>query len=117
MGIVLYEIFDDDIYWNAIQIAVENLAAPVDIIPNTQKPTYNENYVSHTIPGYTLSGFKNHFRMSRQNVAELCPAFASYTWLIDKQESFLAVSDRFAFLKGTVYYIFLQVLNAIIELK
>ncbi|KAF2883684.1 hypothetical protein ILUMI_22499, partial [Ignelater luminosus] len=40
-----------------------------------------------------------------------------FIWLISKQESFLAVSDRFGFSKGTGHYIFLKVLNAITQLK
>lgn len=97
-------------------------------------PIYNDNYFEVTVQQYSLEDFKNHFRMSRATMQILCEMVAPvlnerqlfislekkmcfFVWLLAKQESFLAVSDRFCMNKGTGYYIFKKILYAVTSLK
>lgn len=125
-------LLEDEIDLNIIEVTINNLMEPVNI-PVRNIPTYNEGYMEHIIPNYNLSEFKNHFRLSRAQVSEICnlvqpmlperhlvqleTKMLFFLWLLAKQESFLSVSDRFGFSKGTGHFIFYKILDAIVQLK
>ncbi|KAB0804394.1 hypothetical protein PPYR_01364 [Photinus pyralis] len=93
------------------------------------QPVRNENYVEVTVPQYTVSEFKNHFRMSRMAVEQLIGLVSNHLpdkhsvpiekqvlfsiWLLAKQESFLAVGDRFNLSSGSGHYIFMNFISAV----
>lgn len=131
---ILRDFFDFDVDLNILQVVLNNLVHPIVLNQrNIIHPTYNEGYID-VIPNYNFSEFKSHFRLSRGAVAQLCNLVAPYLiqqnvvlsletkvlfflWMLAKQESFLATSDRFGFSKGTGHYIFYKILDAIIQLK
>ncbi|KAK4877686.1 hypothetical protein RN001_010192 [Aquatica leii] len=117
-----------------IQVVVDEAKQHNNVIPeNRLVPVYNQGYIE-IVSNYSLSEFKSHFRMSRRAMEELCTLVAPYlqeqhlrinletkvcffVWLLAKQESFHAVSDRFGFNKGTGNYIFKKILSSISQLK
>lgn len=128
-------LLQDDFPWiNGVNAILNDIEQPGrdELIRN--RPTYNEHYFEVTVQHYNLDEFKSHFRMSRLAMQSLCEIIAPllherhlfislekkmcfFVWLLAKQESFLAVSDRFGFNKGTGYYIFKTILNALTLLK
>lgn len=63
---IVQEALQEDINFNGIFIAVEQLVQPVNIIPNPREvPRRNENYYEEVIPHYSPDDFWCHFRMSR----------------------------------------------------
>ncbi|KAK4881335.1 hypothetical protein RN001_004654 [Aquatica leii] len=103
------------------------------IIPRPKlERTYNQEYMENIVQNYNLFEFKNHFRMSRKTMEELCTLVAPYLqdhiyfslekkecffiWILTKQESFFAVSDRFGVvgaIEGTDIIIRQPINNAI----
>ncbi|KAJ8915397.1 hypothetical protein NQ315_008285 [Exocentrus adspersus] len=93
---------------------VYNLIQPLPLLRIEQRPEQvrNENYFEETIPAYTDIQFYEHFRMSRDSAEELIQILGNAVlnpdnmrplrkkllfsiWVLSKQESFLATSDRF----------------------
>lgn len=125
---------DNELELNILEGVINELAEPAGVIEVRRVPTYNEGYVEETVPSYTPSEFKSHFRMSRAAVEELCVLLAPhlhqrhlfislekkvlfFIWTLAKQESFLATSDRFGFSKGSGHYTFMKIMSGIVLLK
>ncbi|KAB0805296.1 hypothetical protein PPYR_02266 [Photinus pyralis] len=103
-------LFNDDVNLNGVVYILDDNAVDDEANHHAQ-PVRNENYVEVTVPQYTVSEFKNHFRMSRMAVEQLIGLVSNHLpdkhsvpiekqvlfsiWLLAKQESFLAVGDRF----------------------
>ncbi|KAJ8974679.1 hypothetical protein NQ317_019835 [Molorchus minor] len=128
-------LMEDDVnLFNVLQAIVEIPGGDNNIVPDNEIPVYNEGYFEYIVPRYSIFEFKCHFRMNRENCQLLCELIAQqlpemrfnmalekkvlfFLWILSKQESFLAVSDRFGFSKGTGHYIFLQILSALTAMK
>uniref|UniRef100_A0A1Y1MV81 Transposase Helix-turn-helix domain-containing protein n=1 Tax=Photinus pyralis TaxID=7054 RepID=A0A1Y1MV81_PHOPY len=121
-------LFNDDVNLNGVVYILDDNAVDDEANHHAQ-PVRNENYVEVTVPQYTVSEFKNHFRMSRMAVEQLIGLVSNHLpdkhsvpiekqvlfsiWLLAKQESFLAVGDRFNLSSGSGHYIFMNFISAV----
>ncbi|KAF2887759.1 hypothetical protein ILUMI_18413 [Ignelater luminosus] len=113
---VMEYLLDDAIDSNIIYGGVNKLEPNVIDLPERRPEIYNEEYVGNIVPNYSISEFKCHFRMTRNDVVALCALIAPHTEE-RHQESLLACSGRFAFAKSTGHLIFMNMLSAIIALR
>ena len=69
MDAALHIAMDSGIDLNMIEMFVEDLGQPMEVLPITERSerTKNENYAEVIVPSYSNNLFKEHFRMSHTN--------------------------------------------------
>lgn len=69
-AIIFEELVDDNFNWNVIEVVFDQPAVNL-IAPEREISIRNQMYMENIVPNYTVSDFKDHFRMSRDSFQRL----------------------------------------------
>ncbi|KAF2887760.1 hypothetical protein ILUMI_18414 [Ignelater luminosus] len=92
---VMEYLLDNAIDSNIIYGGVNELEPNVIDLPERRPEIYNEEYVGNIVPNYSISEFKCHSRMARNDVVALCALIAPH---MEERHVFISLEKKVFYL-------------------